>query len=226
MVSTRVFCDGKRTPPTKRIWIHYARTVPSLTARIAAGLAAGSTAMFLSACGSSPPEDHAHPGRNDDTPVITSEPAIFNTADVAFANNLIPYEEQEITISRLAPDHSANSKLVAFASATTAALKVDTQVLKALRVQWKESQDKQKDGEPGVTAGGMTDNTIAKLGSLHGREFDKLWLDSMITLDERAIDTADAEVANGKNLDAVGLAKQIVRARQADVSHMQQIPSG
>ncbi len=128
-------------------------------------------------------------------------------------------------MSRLVPDRSNNSELVTFAAKTAAALQVDTQVLKALRAQWKEGQDNQPgDVGPTSTPGGMIDNaTIANLDSLHGPEFDTLWLNSMIGLDQGAIGVANAEVANGKNVDAISLAKQIVKARQAEIGQMQQI---
>jgi uncharacterized protein (DUF305 family) len=45
----------------------------------------------------------------------------------------------------------------------------------------------------------------------------------MIGLDQGAIEVANAEVANGKNVDATSLAKQIVKARQAEIGQMQQI---
>jgi uncharacterized protein (DUF305 family) len=211
----------------RRSGIHYAGTVPSLTARIAAGLAIWSTALFVSSCGSPPSDSHSHPTGNDDKPVITGEPAGYNAADIDFADSVTPREEKAINVSRLPPDHSNNSELVTFAAKTAAALQVDTQVLKALRAQWKESEDHKTDGGPGTTtAGAIDDATIAKLGSLHGPKFDTLWLNSMIGLDRGTIEAANAEVASGKNLDAIDLAKQIVKARQADIGQMQQMLSG
>jgi uncharacterized protein (DUF305 family) len=161
----------------------------------------------------------------DEKPLITGEPAANNTADVAFANNMTAHEEQGISMSRLVPDRSGNSDLVNFAAKTAAALEVDTQVLKALRAQWKGGQDnKPGDVGPGSTPGGTIDNgTVADLKSLRGPEFDTLWLKSMIGLDQGAIDVANTEVTNGKNVDAISLAKQIVKARQAEIDQMQQL---
>ncbi len=134
-------------------------------------------------------------------------------------------EEQGISISRLVPDRSNNSEIVTFAAKTAATLQIDTQVLKALRAQWKESGDKPTGGGgPDVTTGGTIDDaTIAKLDSLRGSEFDRLWLNSMISLDQGAIELANAELANGKNVDTTALAKQIAKARQADIGQMQQL---
>ena len=199
--------------------------MPSLTARIAAALAAWPTALFISSCDSSPPGDHAHPTRADDKPVITGEPAGYNSADIAFANSMTAQEEQGINVSKLVPDRSTNSQLVTFAANTAAAIQVDTQVLKALRAQWKEGGDNQTaGGAPHSTTGAMIDNaTIANLNSLHGPQFDTLWLKSMIGLDQAEIEVANTEVANGKNVDATSLANQIVKARQAEIGQMQQI---
>jgi uncharacterized protein (DUF305 family) len=212
--------------PRKGNWdIRYASAVPSLTARIAAALAAWSTALLLTSCHSSPSGDHAHTLPTDDKPVITGEPAAYNSADVTFANSMTAQEQQGIDISQLVPDRSTNSELVTFAAKTAAALQVDTEVLKALAAQWKEGEDKQPAaGAPSSTTGGIVDNaTIANLDSLHGPKFDTLWLKSMIGLDQGAIEVANAEVANGKNVDATSLAKQIVKARHAEIGQMQQI---
>lgn len=203
--------------------------MPSLTAHIAAALVAWSTALFLSSCGSSPSEGHPHSAHADDKPVIAGEPAGYNAADVAFANTMTPYEKQGISMSRLVPDRSSNAELATLAAKIAAALQVDTQVLTALVVQWKGSQDNNQTGAggPATTTRGMIDNaTIAQLDSLDGPEFDTLWLKSMISLDQGAIDVANAEIANGKNLDTISLAKQMVKEQRVEIDQMQQMLAG
>ncbi|MCV7412301.1 DUF305 domain-containing protein [Mycobacterium florentinum] len=160
--------------------------------------------------------------------MITGEPAAYTPADVAFANDATAREDQGISMSRLVPDHSENPDVVAFAAKAVSALQVDTQVLKALRAQWKEGQDNPNGTSSPPTAPNAPDNnqTLAKLSTLHGPEFDTLWLNSMISLYQATIDLANGEVANGKNVDAVSLAKQIVKARQADVVQLQQLLAG
>ena len=53
----------------------------------------------------------------------------------------------------------------------------------------------------------VDDATMARLASLNGAEFDTLWLQSMIGHHQGAIEMAKAEIANGENVDAIGLAK-------------------
>jgi uncharacterized protein (DUF305 family) len=205
----------------------YAGSVSSLAARIAAVVATLATALFLSSCTSPASDDHVHPTRTDQ-PVVTGEPAGHNAPDIAFADNMIPHHEQGIDMSALVPDRSNNSEAVTFAAKIAAALHSDIAILKVLRVQWDENPDTKKEGPtPGTTTKGMVDNaTIAKLDSLHGTDFDTLWLQSMISLAQGAIEMANAEVARGKNMDAIGLAKHIVAAQQAEIGQMNQMLEG
>jgi uncharacterized protein (DUF305 family) len=74
---------------------------------------------------------------------------------------------------------------------------------------------------------GMIDAAaIAKLASLKGAEFDQLWLQSMISHHEGAIEMANAEIAGGTNVDAKKLAQQIVAAQQGEISQMKQMLGG
>ena len=74
---------------------------------------------------------------------------------------------------------------------------------------------------------GMVDAaTMAKLGSLNGAEFDTLWLESMIGHHQGAIEMAKAEIANGENVDAIGMAKTIVDTQQAEIDQMKQMLGG
>lgn len=205
----------------------YAGTVSPPTARIVTVLAALATAVCVSSCSSPASEDHTHP-TSKDQPLVTGEPAGHNAQDVAFANNMIQNHKQGIDISTLVPDRSTNPKVVAFAAARSSALQSDIQVLKVLLVQWNENPDLKTRGDGhGTAMTGMIDQaTIAKLDSLRGEKFDTLWLQSMIGLDQDAVEIANAEIAGESNDDAAGLARQIVEARQADIGKMKQLPRG
>lgn len=160
--------------------------------------------------------------------MVTGEPAGYNAEDVAFAQSTIQNHQQGIDMSRLVPDRSTNPKVAALAAARASALQSDIAILKVLLLQWSESPDTKtgSDGR-GTTMTGMLDQaTMAKLDSLQGGKFDTLWLQSMIGLDQGAAEIANAEIANGKNVDAVGLARQIVEARHADIGKMKQLVGG
>ena len=74
---------------------------------------------------------------------------------------------------------------------------------------------------------GMVDDaTMARLESLKGQEFDTLWLQSMISHHQGAIEMAKAEIANGKSPDMITMAKNIVTAQQAEIDQMKKMLGG
>jgi uncharacterized protein (DUF305 family) len=195
----------------------------SRIARIAAVLAAFVAALFLSACSSSDTEGHT------DEPVITGEPAGFNADDIAFATNMIPHHEQAVEMSVLVPDRSANPEVIALAQKISAAQQPEINALRVLLVQWKENPEAGTAGGHqghGPMQGMVDDATMAKLQSLNGPEFDTLWLQSMISHHQGAIEMAKAEIANGANVDAKRMAQTIVDTQQAEIDQMKQMLEG
>jgi uncharacterized protein (DUF305 family) len=61
---------------------------------------------------------------------------------------------------------------------------------------------------------------------LEGSEFDQLWLQSMVGHHQGAIEMANAEVANGANVDAKAIAQNSVNAQQTEIDRMNQLLAG
>lgn len=198
--------------------------MPSLTPRIATILAVPASAVLVLSC-SSPASNGGSTPTNTDKPIVTGEPAGYDPDDIAFTDNIIRLHQQGVDMSALVPPRSTNAEVVAFAAKSAAALRSDIAALKVLLVQWNENPDaKAGYGGHGITMKGMADQaTIVKLASLRGSEFDTLWLQSMINRNEGAIEMANAEIANGKNVDAVGMAKHMVEVQDAEISWMRQM---
>jgi uncharacterized protein (DUF305 family) len=198
-----------------------------LTARIVALFAAAAAALFLSSC-SSPASDGHTDRQSTDEPVITGQPAGYNADDVAFATNMSPHHEQAVELSAMVPDRSTNAELITLAERISAAQQPEINVMKVLLVQWNENPDTNSGhGGHGNSMQGMVDAaTMTKLQSLQGAEFDNLWLESMISHHQGAIEMAKAELANGDNVDAKGLAKNIVTTQEAEIGQMKQMLGG
>ena len=199
----------------------------SIPARVAATLAVVVAALFLSSCSSPASDghtDHEHP----DEPVITGAPADFNADDVAFATNMIPHHQQAVALSALVPDRSTNSELTALSEQISAAQQPEIETMKVFLVQWNENPDTATGhGGHGATMQGMVDEaTMTKLESLNGAEFDTLWLESMISHHQGAIEMAKTEITNGDNVDAKGLAQTIIETQQAEIGQMKQMLGG
>jgi len=192
-----------------------------------AALAALTAALFLSSCSTSASDSHAdHP--QTDQPVITGQPAGYNADDVAFATNMIPHHQQAVDLSAMVPDRCTNAGLVALADQISAAQQPEINVMKVFLVQWNENPDTNSGhAGHGSTTQGMVDAaTMTKLESLSSEEFDELWLASMISHHQGAIEMAKAEIANGDNVDAKTLANNIVTTQEAEIGQMKQMLGG
>jgi uncharacterized protein (DUF305 family) len=207
-----------------------------------AALAAAATALLLSSCTSPASDGHADHQQSSQSSQSSQsgQPAGFNADDVAFATDMIPHHQQAVEMSGLVPDRSVNPAVIKLAADISAAQGPEIETLKVFLVQWKEggsgddtndtndaSPSPESHGGHGMDMQGMVDEaTMARLESLKGAEFDKLWLQSMIDHHRGAIEMANAEIANGANADAKNLAQQIVTAQQAEISQMKQMLGG
>lgn len=197
-------------------------------------LAAVATALLLSSCTSAAPDGHT--GHEGDTQTsAAAQPAGFNADDVAFATNMIPHHQQAVDMSALVPQRSTDPALIKLAADISAAQGPEIDTMKVFLVQWKGASEDGQDGSDGgghqghggMAMNGMVDAaTMTRLESLRGAEFDKLWLQSMIGHHQGAIEMAKAELANGANADAKGLAQKIITAQVAEITQMKQMLGG
>ncbi|BBY80948.1 DUF305 domain-containing protein [Mycolicibacterium pulveris] len=201
----------------------------SFATRIVAAFVALATALLVSSCSQSESSE-GHPDHQaPDTPAITGQPAGYNADDVAFATNMIPHHEQAVEMSALVPERSTNPEVIALAEQISAAQQPEINALRVFLVQWNENPDTATgDGHAhhGDMQGMVDEATMAKLSELTGEEFDTLWLESMISHHEGAVEMAKAEIANGENVDAKRMAQTIIDTQQAEIDQMQQMLRG
>ena len=198
-----------------------------MTRRLAAALAALSAALWLSSCAGDA-SDGATGHKQTGQPVITGQPAGYNADDVAFATNMIAHHQQAVQLSALVPGHTTTPELIALANQISAAQRPQIETMKVFLVQWNENPDTNSghDGHGNNMVGLVDEPTMTKLGTLNGTEFDKLWLRSMIGHHQGAIEMAKAEIADGENVDAISLAKNIVSNLEAEMGQMNQMLGG
>ena len=204
--------------------------MPSRLTRIVAALAALAAlvaALALSSCSSS--ESH-HDATKADEPVITGQPAGFNADDLVFVKNMIPHHQQAIDLSAMVPERSTNPEVVGMAEQISVAQQPEINAMRVFLVQWNENpQDDTSHGGGGGHApmqGMVDDATMDRLQTLKGEEFDNLWLESMISHHQGAIEMAKAELANGQNVDVKGMAQTMVDTQQGEIGQMKQMLGG
>jgi uncharacterized protein (DUF305 family) len=162
-------------------------------------------AIGMSSCGNGPP---------------TNDGAMHNSADVTFAEMMIPHHQQALDMADLVPSRTTNQDLLVLAKHIALDQGAEIQTLRGLLAQWGEPVPPDH-ANRGMTMAGMVDDaTMNRLPSLQGEEFDTLWIRSMILHHQGAVDMAQTEIAHGQNPDALNIAKIIVSSQQREIAYM------
>ncbi len=169
-------------------------------------------AMALAACSSSSTQDKA---------------SSHNRADVVFATHMIPHHQQGADLSAMVPAHSTNADLTKLAASIASTQMSEIKSLANLVTQWSTQSDADTRGPADTAMTGMVSQaTMTKLGTLTGPDFDKLWLQSMISHHQGAIEMAKTEASGGNNPDAIAMANKMASAQQAEVDQMTKMLGG
>lgn len=193
-------------------------------------LAALLAALFLSSCTSDEQRgdghtDHAH---SETTGAPQPGQAPHNADDVTFARDMMPHHKQALQLVDLARDRSTDRALLDLGGKIAAAQGPEMGQLSDMLRSWGEDPGAgMHHGGHGMAMPGMVDDaTMKRLESLSGREFDTLWLESMISHHQGAVEMARAEIANGDNPQAKTLAQHIIEAQEAEIAQMKKMLEG
>lgn len=178
-------------------------------------------ALAVSACGSPTP--------NSPTPSARAE--AFNTADVMFAQMMIPHHAGAIEMAQVILDKSdIDPRVVDLAERIQAAQGPEIDQLTA----WLEESgygdmggmDGMDHGPSGGNIDGMmSEEDMADLEDAEGKPATRLFLEQMIMHHEGAIDMAEVELDNGSHDGTLNMAHSIVEAQQAEIAEMRDILS-
>jgi uncharacterized protein (DUF305 family) len=151
-----------------------------------------------------------------------------NQQDVTFATDMIPHHLQALQMAEMAQTQASFPAVKALADQIQAAQgpEIDTMT------QWLKSwgEDVPDESMGGMDMGGtdnmpgmMSDQVMSDLAATKGARFDTLWLESMITHHEGAVQMAETEIADGKDPDAIALAKSINAAQTSEIATMKKL---
>ena len=161
------------------------------------------------------------PGMNhgQDSPSQTSR-GDFNNADVMFATMMIPHHEQAVEMAdMILAEEGVDERVRALAEDIKAAQQPEIDEMRQWLDAWGVGH-----GAPGADMGHggmMSDDDMDALEAATGAAAARLFLEQMIVHHEGAIDMAQAEVDDGRNPDAVEMARTIVDTQTAEVAVMQ-----
>lgn len=193
-------------------------------------LTATLAALWLTACTPSTEQssDGGHAGHTPTAGADSAEQGPHNADDISFAQNMMPHHKQALEMVDLARANTTDPALLELASGIAAAQGPEMGQLSAMLRSWGQDPDAAMDHSGhGMAMPGMVDDAaMGRLESLRGAEFDTLWLQSMISHHQGAIEMAKAEIANGQNPEAKQLAERIVKAQESEIAQMKQMLEG
>jgi uncharacterized protein (DUF305 family) len=167
--------------------------------------------------------------QNETAPAASASPtaeAVFNDADVTFAQMMIPHHEQAIEMSdSLLEKDGVDEQVRELAQQIKDAQQPEIDQMKDWLDQWGADESM---GEMGHDMGAMGDGMMSeedmgRLDDATGAEASSLFLEQMIMHHEGAIEMAEVEVENGENPDAVALAERIIEDQTNEIAEMQDL---
>ena len=171
-------------------------------------------------------------GTNHDgmTPTTTAQPgasaAVYNDADVMFAQMMIPHHQQAVEMAALAETRASDAELKQLATKIKAAQSPEITTMTGWLTMWG-MPTAQAGGHnmPGMTnmPGMASDAEMTQLMAATGVDFDRMFARMMIAHHNGAIQMCRDMMANGSNADAKALAGTIQQAQTAEVATLQTV---
>jgi uncharacterized protein (DUF305 family) len=154
--------------------------------------------------------------------------AVFNDADVMFAQMMIPHHEQAIEMSdSLLDKDGVDEQVRVLAQEIKDAQQPEIDQMKDWLDAWGEDELGDMGGMDhdmgGMGEGMMSDEDMAQLEDATGAEASRLFLEQMILHHEGAIQMAEYQVERGENPEAVALAERIVEDQTEEIATMQDL---
>ncbi|WP_199430083.1 DUF305 domain-containing protein [Qaidamihabitans albus] len=203
--------------------------------------AAGVVAVFvLAGCVSDPepPEDAAAevivPGRPGESASAAApqgaDTVAPNEADVRYMTMMIPHHRQAITMTDLVADRASDRQVRAIAGRIAAAQDAEITAMTDWLAGHGHGQHTEHggDGEHGahgddLMPGMATPEQIDALRAAGGAEFDRLFLQLMITHHEGALTMAEDELAHGIEPRALEMAQDVLAGQAAEIERMRNL---
>lgn len=182
-----------------------------------------SSALVLTACGGSTAPAAPTGFATSASPAVGSAASgPHNSADIAFATDMIPHHTQAVTMAELALRTSTQPQVVALATAITGAQGPEITTMTGWLRGWAApaaSGGAALPGMPGMP-GMMSEAQMQALSAATGTGFDRRWITMMTAHHTGAIAMARTELASGANPDAKRLAGQIIADQTAELTTM------
>lgn len=140
----------------------------------------------------------------------------YSSADIAFAEMMIPHHEQAIEMSEIAFLNTTNPQVLQLAQEIKDAQSPEIELMKS----WTGVKTSTHAGH--MMEGMLSEGELSDLRVAKDKEFDRLFLEGMIKHHEGAIEMAK-DVADSKSKDVADLSASIISAQELEISAMKEL---
>lgn len=199
---------------------HIVLSALALSALALTGCASGEEAGESATVSSSPASDMGGM-HGSGSPEVGAE---HNEADTMFAQMMIPHHEQAVEMSEamLANNTVQDTRILDLANKIKAAQGPEIQTMTSMLDSWSEPAQPME-GMDHSMEGMMGPEDMAALKTAEGDEAARLFLTQMIAHHQGAVAMAETEVADGKNPEALALARKIINDQKAEITAMEEM---
>lgn len=146
---------------------------------------------------------------------------VHNSADVAFATDMMPHHAQAIEMADLALERSGSTAVVNLAEQIKNAQDPEIRKMGETMDDRGHGMGPRMGSMDKSMAGMMSRADMKRLAHASGVSFDRMWLTMMVEHHHGAISMAKTELSDGDNADAKALAGDIIDGQQVEIATMQ-----
>jgi uncharacterized protein (DUF305 family) len=153
-------------------------------------------------------------------------PATHNSADVAFAQGMVPHHEQALEMSDLVDSRTENTHVRDLAKRISSAQQPEIDRMNGWLATWNAPVQASSHSSHGHSEShGMVD--LGNLADLDGTEFDRQWLSLMIQHHRGAVEMARKHLSSGTDPETRKLAQDVITHQEKEISEMESLlPQG
>jgi uncharacterized protein (DUF305 family) len=155
-----------------------------------------------------------------------SSSSAANSADVMFAQMMIPHHEQAVVMSdAMLAKQGLSAEVVALATQIKNAQQPEIDQMRGWLKAWGASEQGDHHGHTGMD-GMLSDQELDALKSAQGTDAEKLFLTGMIRHHEGAVAMAEQVRADGTDPQVKKLADAIITGQRAEIDQMKKLLNG
>lgn len=142
----------------------------------------------------------------------------YSQNEIMFAAMMVPHHEQAVTMSNFALTNTTNPEILDLAQRIKAGQEPEIVQMNT----WLDGANSMMDHSGHQMGGMLSDEDLAKLETLKDKEFDEMFLKSMIEHHEGAIQMTQM-ILNSSNSEVKTLADNIVSSQTKEIAEMKEL---